>query len=78
MTRMTMVIHKNIEDLYVVFTGPVLGNCYRVYSDKELIAVLPTKEAAILMVEVFASALPTVCNNVRWTIEKAFVEGIGF
>ena len=63
----------------VKHTGPALGNCYRIKKDGEIIAVLPTLEAASLFIEVFSHTLPRTCPpDTKWELEKAYIPGIGF
>ena len=65
------ISHRFVEDIH-------MGNCYRVYCGKDLIAVVETQLAATLLIECLATTLPITCNNKEWTIELASIEGIGF
>ena len=54
-----------------------MGNCYKVFRNGRLYAIVHTEMAAIRLTLVLSEAygLDLVCV---WTYEIAFIEGIGF
>jgi len=55
-----------------------MGNCYKVFRNSRLFAVVHTGTAANRLIEFYTVFYDLEAPHCVWTYEIAFIEGIGF